>query len=709
MNVTSNQVVSELALTQAIQRIVHQLESNKRVRDAQPPSDGVEAELGPELENLMIPTIQETIQDGGALGALCQNFNLTAFERDLLVLCAGVGLDSSIANLVLEHRGGVSFEPTFMMALGTLAHRPGSGEVLSRLESSAAFTEAAALRQYQLLHFTGATETDRHLRGLMIDERTLDYLLGLPSFPKALRLIRAVRAKAADVPESLMAQVRVAREAWLGAASDADAPLVHLVNPGGAVAVDGKLAVAANIAAARGFGDDLRVLDAAELPSDLTHLDGLVRLWNRESLFERSVLIVDASGVDSDAAKLELMDRFVRGVTGMVMVLTREPRAFGSRSVVTLEVQKPSIREQMQLWEQAWQPELQAAQQATGGDAAQLRNLAVAVDVGLERLANQFDLDAVTIAAAVTSARFELPSWSVESMVASSWRALQNFTRPKMGNLAQVVTPKVSWNQLILADSETQLLHMLVAHTKERFNVYQGWGWAGDGSRGLGVSALFGGPSGTGKTLAAEVIAHELQLDLIKIDLSSVVNKYIGETEKNLARVFDAAENGGAILFFDEGDALFGKRGEVSDSTDRYANIEVAYLLQRMESFRGLAILTTNLENSLDEAFLRRLRFVVRFAIPERPLRKRIWQSVFPQNTPLNDDVDFDTLSRLEISGGNIRNIALSAALTASSQQSSIRMRHLLLSAESEVRKLKRLLREQEVIGWSHVPALSQA
>ncbi len=419
------------------------------------------------------------------------------------------------------------------------------------------------------------------------------------------------------------------------------------------------------------------------------------------------MLVIDASGVDSDAAKLGLMDRFVRGVTGLVMVLTREPRAFGGRSVVTVEVQKPAIREQMKLWERAWQPELREAQQMTGGDAARLHDLAAAVDAGLERLANQFDLDASSIAAAVTSARFELQAWSVEAMVASSWRALQNFTRPKMGNLAQVVTPKVSWDQLILADSETQLLHMLVAHTKERFNVYQGWGWASDGSRGLGVSALFGGPSGTGKTLAAEVIAHELQLDLIKIDLSSVVNKYIGETEKNLARVFDAAENGGAILFFDEGDALFGKRGEVSDSTDRYANIEVAYLLQRMESFRGLAILTTNLENSLDEAFLRRLRFVVRFAIPERALRKRIWQSVFPQNTPLSDDVDFDTLSRLEISGGNIRNIALSAALTASSQQSTIRMRHLLLSAESEVRKLKRLLREQETIGWSHMPALS--
>ncbi len=278
MSATSNQAISELVLTKAIGRIAHQLESNQRLRDVQPSSDDNDTELGPELEHLMIPTIQETIQDGGALGMLCQNFKLTAFERDLLVLCAGVGLEPRIANLVLEHRGNTSFEPTFMMALSTLAYRPGSGEVLSLLESSAAFTEGAALRQYQLLHFAGVTETDRHLRGLMIDERTLDYLLGLPSFPKALRLIRSLEADAAAVPESLMAQVRVASQAWLGAASDADAPLVHLVNPNGAVAVDSKLAVAANIAASRGFGERLRVLDAAELPSDLAHLDGLVRL-----------------------------------------------------------------------------------------------------------------------------------------------------------------------------------------------------------------------------------------------------------------------------------------------------------------------------------------------------------------------------------------------------------------------------------------------
>src|SRR4030095_10947288 len=165
---------------------------------------------------------------------------------------------------------------------------------------------------------------------------------------------------------------------------------------------------------------------------------------------------------------------------------------------------------------------------------------------------------------------------------------------------------------------------------KHRLAVYDTWGFAAQGARGLGISALFAGESGTGKTMAAEVLANELHLDLYRIDLASTVSKYIGETEKNLGRVFDAAEDSGAILLFDEADALFGKRSEVRDSHDRYANIEVSYLLQRMEAYRGLAILTTNLKTALDQAFQRRLRFVVQFPFPDERYRAAIWQRVFP-------------------------------------------------------------------------------
>jgi SpoVK/Ycf46/Vps4 family AAA+-type ATPase len=215
----------------------------------------------------------------------------------------------------------------------------------------------------------------------------------------------------------------------------------------------------------------------------------------------------------------------------------------------------------------------------------------------------------------------------------------------------------------------------------------------------LGISALFAGASGTGKTMAAEVLANELRLDLYRIDLSQVVSKYIGETEKNLRRVFDAAEEGGAILLFDEADALFGKRTEVRDSHDRYANIEVSYLLQRMESYRGLAILTSNMRNVLDSAFLRRLRFIVQFPFPDGTQRSEIWRRIFPSSTP-TENIDAVKLSKLNIPGGNIRNIALHAAFLAADACEPVRMSHLLRAARGEYAKLEKSLTETEIAQW---------
>jgi SpoVK/Ycf46/Vps4 family AAA+-type ATPase len=213
-------------------------------------------------------------------------------------------------------------------------------------------------------------------------------------------------------------------------------------------------------------------------------------------------------------------------------------------------------------------------------------------------------------------------------------------------------------------------------------------------NRGLGVSALFAGESGTGKTMAAEVIANALNLSLYRIDLSSVVSKYIGETEKNLRKLFDAAEDGGAILFFDEADALYGKRSAVRDSHDRHANLEVNYLLQRIEAFQGLAILATNLKSSLDTALMRRLRFIVTFPLPGRAERLRLWQKAFPAATPL-DVLDYERLARLNLTGGNIHTIAINAAFLAARQQSAVQMVHVLNAARAEYRKLERPLNDK--------------
>src|SRR5207244_2226384 len=215
-----------------------------------------------------------------------------------------------------------------------------------------------------------------------------------------------------------------------------------------------------------------------------------------------------------------------------------------------------------------------------------------------------------------------------------------------------------------LPQPQRQILRQIAVHVRRRATVYEQWGFAAQSARGLGISALFSGPSGTGKTMAAEVLARELRLDLYRVDLSATVSKYIGETEKNLRRIFDAAEEGGVILLFDEADALFGKRSEVRDSHDRYANIEVGYLLQRMEAYQGLTILTTNLRSALDQSFQRRLRFTINFPFPDASQREAIWRSAFPQATPTRA-LDHKKLAQLNVTGGNIRNIALNAAFLA--------------------------------------------
>lgn len=267
-----------------------------------------------------------------------------------------------------------------------------------------------------------------------------------------------------------------------------------------------------------------------------------------------------------------------------------------------------------------------------------------------------------------------------------------------LAGLATRVAPAASWGDLVLPDLQVGTLRQVALHVRQRELVTGQWGFAAKHPRGLGLTALFAGTSGTGKTMAAEVIAVELGLDLYRVDLATVVSKYIGETEKNLRAIFAAATHSGAILLFDEADALFGKRSEVRDSHDRYANLEVSYLLQQMEAYQGVAILTTNMQHALDPAFLRRLRFVVQFPFPDAAAREQIWQSVFPAATPLGD-LDFAVLARLNVTGGVIRNIAVLAAFLAAGDGGRVEGRHILAAARTEYAKLDKPLTTAETRG----------
>ena len=272
-------------------------------------------------------------------------------------------------------------------------------------------------------------------------------------------------------------------------------------------------------------------------------------------------------------------------------------------------------------------------------------------------------------------------------------------TADQMRGQAKKVEPRRDWHDLILPDDQIAQLHELCDQIKYKHTVLGEWGFDRKLSMGKGLNALFAGPSGTGKTMAAEVIARDLGLDLFKIDLSTVMSKYVGETEKNLERIFAAAHNSNAILFFDEADALFGKRSEVRDAHDRYANVEISYLLQRMEEYEGLVILTSNLSQNMDDAFVRRMHFTVEFPYPEEEDRRRIWEIAFPAQAPLAPDIDLDLLSeRYRLTGGNIRNVALTAAFLAARDGGIIDMNHLLWATRREYQKMGRLADEREFV-----------
>jgi SpoVK/Ycf46/Vps4 family AAA+-type ATPase len=267
-----------------------------------------------------------------------------------------------------------------------------------------------------------------------------------------------------------------------------------------------------------------------------------------------------------------------------------------------------------------------------------------------------------------------------------------------LARLARKIEPRYTWDDIVLPEDACAQLREICRRVVHHHRVLGEWGFGRKLSLGKGVNALFAGPSGTGKTMAADIIANELGLDLYKIDLSSVVSKWIGETEKNLDRIFTAAENANAILFFDEADALFGKRSEVRDSHDRYANVEISYLLQKMEEYEGIAILATNLRQNLDESFVRRLAFTVHFPFPDETSRERIWSGIWPLETPLGDDLDLAFLAhQFKLSGGNIKNIALAAAFLASEDGGPITMAHLRHATRREYQKLGKTVSEAEL------------
>ena len=347
---------------------------------------------------------------------------------------------------------------------------------------------------------------------------------------------------------------------------------------------------------------------------------------------------------------------------------TQDIVSLGGARVLVIEVPPPSPRERRALW----------AAHVPPGDVAEA--------------ASKFRLSMSQIAAASRIATLAARGRGAETPTpADLEQGAREASRTELGELATLLTDSREWDELVLPQPQHDQLRSIAAYLRHSERVLGDWGYADSGAR-PGLKALFAGDSGTGKTLAAQVVAADLGLDVFRIDLATVVSKYIGETERNLDRIFNAAEGSNAILFFDEADALFGKRSEVKDAHDRYANIEVSYLLQRMETYCGAVLLATNYRRNVDDAFFRRLDFVVDFPFPEPADRVRLWKRLLPSAAPIAADVDVDTLgARFELSGGSIRNASVAAAFMAADDGGVIEMRHLMRAIAAEYRKNGRL------------------
>jgi hypothetical protein len=358
-------------------------------------------------------------------------------------------------------------------------------------------------------------------------------------------------------------------------------------------------------------------------------------------------------------------------------------------------------------WDPSWSRATPAGLDVPGLDFPQRRELwqqalaaaEVAFDPGVA--AATFHMPPGQVAASVRAARLDATARGTDVDLAAIAHGARSRNTVSLERSARRITPRATFDHLVLPPASEGELRRLVAWVRNRDRVIDEFGVRGQGTKGRGVAGLFAGPSGTGKTLAAEVIAGELGLDLYVIDLSTVVSKYIGETEENLEKVFTEATGINGILFFDEADALFGKRSGVSDARDRYANVEVAYLLQRMEQFDGLSLLATNLRANLDTAFSRRLDFMVTFFEPEYADRLRLWRAHLPPALPLAEDVDLDEIARrINLCGGDISNVARAAAHAAVRDDGAVTMTHLVNAIAREYSKLGRLLRPEELGPW---------
>jgi AAA+ superfamily predicted ATPase len=622
---------------------------------------------------------------GSRLDALRHAFQLSDLDVDALLICLAPEIDLGYQRLYAYLQDDVTRRhPSLALVLDLLDLAPqAKGHARQRLGPHGSLVRHGFVELF--------ADAGQHLPPLLgkflrADDGIVSYLLGSDEVdwrlaPYAIyvtpRAILADLGCPSDLKQRLLAMTQQA-------VTRPGLTLAYFQGARGA----GKRTIAESLCREVGAGcllvrtPRLAALDAGEslkmvrLAVRESRLRGLAPYWDR----------FDAVLGDDKEVLREAILKELSGFPGLAILSGEAPwepgAAAGAASFVRVEFPRPSYAERLELW-------------------SGVLNGTRTAELDLEALANKFRFSGAQIRDAAATAKSRA-GWrnpvAPEIGMGDLYEACRLHSQTRLSELARKIRPHQTWTDIVLPPDRMEQLREIASHVKFRSLIYDEWGFGRRLSLGKGLNVLFAGPSGTGKTMAAEIIAGDLGLEMYKIDLSSVVSKYIGETEKNLARVFAEAETSNAILFFDEADALFGKRSEVRDAHDRYANIEIGYLLQRMDEYEGVVILSTNLRKNMDDAFARRMQFVVEFPFPDAADRQKIWEKIWPAETPRDPALDFPLLARsLEIAGGNIRNIVVAGVFLAAAEGALVGMPHLLRAARREYQKMGMLVAESDL------------
>jgi SpoVK/Ycf46/Vps4 family AAA+-type ATPase len=622
------------------------------------------------------------------LPVLSDIFHLTPFEEQCLIICIAPELDRKYEKLYGYLHDDITRRQASIGLICDLL----SLDFEEKVKALRFFVHSAPLLKYRLLRLVNESHdgySSLHTRPVVIDERIMNFILSFPEIDNrldslAILISPETRLELVTLEEEAQSRLRGLVSSLFAAKEQAGKNLLlHFHGPYGT----GKKSMAKAIC--HDLGLPLLTADLGRSGDAPLSMEELLGLIGREALLQHAALCLEGFDAfvagENASARIRMLRETLQTFSRITFIFAAKPwqprEVMENEIFISLGFPVPDDGARKRFWER------ETGRERYGADG---------VDFG--ELAGKFRFTPGQVRDALRGA-VNLAQWRSPAENSVTMEDLHTACRERsnriLSTLARKIEPRYRWNDIILPGDQLDQLREICNQARYRHIVYGDWGFERKLSYGKGLSVLFSGPPGTGKTMAAEVIANEIGLDLYKIDLSQVVSKYIGETEKNLDRIFQEAGTSNAILFFDEADALFGRRSDVKDAHDRYANIEIGYLLQKMEEYEGITILATNLRANMDEAFVRRMSFIVELPFPGVSERRAIWEGIWPEVAPLGEKLDLGyAANRYELTGGNIRNIALAAAFLAVENGGVIEMRHLAAATRREYQKMGKIIDE---------------